>query len=168
MANEVVTAAIMNTHVRDNLVELREAQTCRVYRSSAQSLTNDTVTLIDFNAETSDGPGWHSNTTNPSRVTPTIAGLYLIVGGISFAANGTGSRDVTIWRNGTGGSPVASQGRGAAVTATYSVNWTVTGVFPANGTTDYFSLSGRQDSGGALNVNGGEFLTWMSVTFLGA
>ena len=167
---DVVTASELNTHVRDNLNELRGAQTCRVYRSVTQSLSNDTYALIGMNQETSDVPGWHSTVTNDPRITPTVAGLYLIVAGASFAHNTTGSREIVIVRNGLGGVSVASTGRNIAVNAagSLSANFNVTGVFPANGSTDYFSLAAWQNSGGALNVNGGEFLTWLSVTFLGA
>ena len=165
---DVVTASELNTHVRDNLTELRASQTCRVYRSTAQSISNDTVTLVAMDAETSDAPGWHSTASNTDRVTPTVAGLYLIVAGASFAANDVGSREVSILRNGTGGQSVASMGRGMDVNIVNSANLTITGVFPANGSSDYFGLAVRQNSGGALNVNGGEFLTWLSVTFLGA
>lgn len=164
----VVTASELNTHVRDNLNELRGAQTCRVYRSVTQSLNNDTQTLIGFNAESSDVPGWHSTATNDARITPTIAGLYLVVGAVSFAVNGTGTREVRIYKNGLSGDAVAATGRGVTVNGTNNVSWICTAVWPANGTSDYFSLAGWQDSGGALNVNAGEHVTWLSVTFLGA
>lgn len=167
---DVVTASELNTHVRDNLTELRASQTCRVYRSVTQSLNNNTYTLIGFNAESSDVPGWHSTVTNDNRVTPTVAGLYLVVAGASFAHDTTGSREIVIVRNGLGGDFVTSAGRSIAVDAAggLSANLNVTGVFPANGSSDYFALAAWQNSGGALNTNGGEFLTWLSVTFLGA
>ena len=168
MANEVVTASIMNTHVRDNLLALRESLTCRAYRSTVQSIPNNTNTLLQMNAETSDAPGWHSNSTNTDRITPNVAGLYLIVGQVVFAANGNGVRQAVLYRNGTGGQYIASQGRGTTVSASEAVDVQVMGVYPANGTTDYFGIALYQNSGGALNTVADEGFTWLSVTFLGA
>lgn len=168
VTGEAVSASTMNTHIRDNLLALRAALTSRVYRATTQSIANDTETLVSFDAETSDVPGWHSTSSNADRIVPNESGLYLVVGGASFAQNGTGYRQATIWRNGTGGDAIAQTGRDFDVEGNLSSTLNITGVFPANGSTDYFALGVRQNSGGALNLNGGEFLSWLSVTFLGA
>lgn len=160
---EVVTASIMNTHIRDNLLELRAAPTCRVYRSTSLSLTG-TVTLVDMNAESYDTGGWHSTTSNPSRVTPTQQGLYLVQGGASFAT-GAFDTEAILYRNGTGGTAFASIGGGIYPNGGLSLNLTLAAVYEANGTTDYFSLG--VDTGTSATVNAGEFITWLSVTFLG-
>lgn len=165
---ELVDASDLNALLRDNMNELRSAKTCRVYRSTAGTLTTATLTLVNFDAETTDDEGWHSTSSNTERVTPNIAGLYLVQAGASFGANATGWRELILWRNGTSGQAFSTVGRGVACTGTNSTNWIVTGMFPANGSTDYFSLSVEQNSGGNLTLAGGEFTTWMSVTFLGS
>lgn len=147
----------MNTHIRDNLLELRAAPTCRVYRSTSLSLTG-TVKLVDMNAESYDTGGWHSTTSNPSRVTPTQQGLYLVQGGAWFAS-GSAETEAILYRNGTGGTAFASIGGGTGR------NLTLAAVYEANGTTDYFSLG--VDTLTSATVNAGEFNTWLSVTFLG-
>ena len=168
VTGETVTASQLNTHLRDNLLALREANHCRVYRSSAGTLTTATLTLVNFDAETTDPNGWHSTTSNTDRVTPTIAGYYRVEAGASFGASATGWRELILWRNGTSGQAFSTVGRGVACTGTNSTNWALSGTFPANGSTDYFSLSVEQNSGGNLTLAGGEFATWMSVTFLGS
>lgn len=168
VAGETVTASLLNTHLRDNLTELRSSLTCRAYRSTAQSIPNNTNTLLSMDAETSDTPNWHSTSANTDRITPDVAGLYLIVGQVVFAANSTGVRQAILYRNGTSGQYIASQGRGTTVSATEAVDVNVMGVYPANGTTDYFGIALYQNSGGALNTVADEGFTWLSVTFLGA
>lgn len=168
VTGETVTASQLNTHLRDNMIALRAALTTRVYRSTALSTSTGTAVLVGMDAETTDSPGWHSTSSNTDRITPNLSGLYLVMAGASFAASATGYREVTLWRNGLSGQAIASIGRGIACTGSVSNNLAVSGVFTANGSTDYFGLGVEQSSGGALNVNGGEFLTWLSVTFLGS
>lgn len=165
VAGETVTASVLNTHVRDNLTALRSSLSTVVYRATTQSIPDTTITAIDFDAETTDTPGWHSTSSNTSRITPDVAGLYLVVGGLSLAANATGLREAVLRRSGT---DIARQGQGLVVSASASLTINVTAVAPANGTTDYFELYARQTSGGALNANSGAALTWLAVTFLGA
>ena len=166
---EVVTASQMNTHVRDNLKALREHNTCKVYRSTNGTLTTATLTTVNFDAEAYDPNGWHSTTSNTDRITPTLSGLYLVTAGASFGASATGWREMILWRNGTSGQAFATVGRGVACTGTNSTNWVISGTISCNGSTDYISLSVEQNSGGNLTLAGStEFVTWMSVTYLGS
>lgn len=168
VTGETVTASQLNTHLRDNMIALRSALTCAVYRSTTLSTATATPVLVGMDAELSDSPGWHSTSSNTDRITPTLAGEYLVIGSASFAASATGYREVTLWRNGLSGQSIASAGRGVACTGGVSNNWTVSGTYPANGTTDYFSLGVEQTSGGALNLNAGLAFTRLTVIFLGS
>lgn len=54
------------------------ARVCKVYRSAALTLTNNSAVAIAWDAEELDPNGWHDNSTNPSRITPNIAGKYRV------------------------------------------------------------------------------------------
>ena len=159
---EVVTASIMNTHIRDNLNELRAPRTCRVYRST--SLTVTTAALVNMDGKSFDDPGWHSTITNPSRITQDRQGLYLVQAAGSFAASSSGP-EISLCRNGLAGDAFATIGRGILVGSTLSINLNLSAVYEANGSTDYFSLA--VDAANSTTLNGGEFFTWLSVTYLG-
>lgn len=60
-----------------------------VYRTTTQSIPNNTSTAIGFDAEVTDTDGYHDNSTNNSRITiPTGQGGLYLVGG-SFFQNDT-------------------------------------------------------------------------------
>ncbi len=77
---------------------------CRIYNSSSQTLPNATVTTLTFNSEIFDTDGFHSTSTNTSRITiPTgKAGYYQLSASIYFGiGNATGIRALSITKNGT-------------------------------------------------------------------
>ena len=53
-------------------------QGCRVTRNASQSITNSTVTIINFNAEITDNNVMHDNATNNSRITINVPGIYVV------------------------------------------------------------------------------------------
>jgi len=52
--------------------------TAGVYRDGAQTMLNDTLTLVEWNGELWKSGITHSNTINPERLVITIAGVYNI------------------------------------------------------------------------------------------
>lgn len=60
---------------------------CRVYNSSNISITNGTLTTLTFNSERFDTDTMHSTSTNTGRITFNTAGLYVVGGNISWAAD---------------------------------------------------------------------------------
>lgn len=125
------------------------------YMTSSQNISTGTVTKLVFNAEDYDTNSNFDPTTN-YRFTPTVAGYYQLSTG-AFASVGTAARfGVVIYKNGseagwnfTGG--VTSSGGGST---------TLSSLFYANGTTDYFEVYVAQDSGGTVTINNLSFLTW--------
>ncbi len=100
--NETPGGSIFNTHVRDDLNALRNPPRLRAYKDSNTSLTNGTWTSIAFNQERYKTlAGLHSTVTNSSRLIAALAGTYLGIGYISFAANATGTRALRWLLNGT-------------------------------------------------------------------
>jgi hypothetical protein len=114
------------------------------------SIPSGTITAVDMKTEIRDFFNFHSNVTNPSRVTPTVAGVYRVRGCAMFAANATGSRRAYIGKNGSVQGPISNRINFTANQISVDVEDQVF----CNGTTDYFSLHVFQDSGVALNVVG--------------
>lgn len=143
----MLTAALLNTHLRDNLSFLYNAPSCRVYNSANIShATSGTEQSLTFNSERYDTDTMHSTATNTERITFTTAGKYLVTGHVVWAANATGVRSIHIRANGT--TPLASHEQ-AAHSGENSMSISTVYSFAAG---DYVELRVNQTSGGALNV----------------
>lgn len=119
-----------------------------VYRSAALSIADATDTWVDMDAEQFDAWGMHSLTTNPSRVTATAPGWYMVTGGVRWSHNATGYRLSSIWKN-----------RSERVSEHVFIE-TATNVQPRQVLSglvwmdvgDYVELDVYQNSGGALDL----------------
>lgn len=149
VVGEVVTAALMNVHLRDNISFLANPPRCRL-KTSSQPTNNNAWTAVAFTLEDWDTDNMHSTSTNTSRITATTAGIYQIHGIGQWAANATGQRFVGLSKN---GSVTPNEGRvGGVAPAGTTV--------PALGITNDVSLSATnwvelmvfQDTGAALNI----------------
>jgi hypothetical protein len=144
---------------------------CFLYKSSNQSLSNDTSTVLTFTAEEIDTDGFHDNATNTGRITIPSGkgGKYLFIGYASFETNGTGSRAISFTKNGS--STIASPTRIAALGETGS-DTRVNGQVIANlSAGDYVEMTAYQKSGGNLSVQGDSvdtFRTKFGCVYLGA
>jgi predicted flavoprotein YhiN len=139
---------------------------CSLTKSANQSVNNTTATAITFDTELKDTNAFHDNSTNTSRITIPSgkAGFYLISGQINFASNSTGVRDGAIYKNGT----VMTQ---VFVLGAANGGWTGASVSQIQelAVADYIELFAYQNSGGALNVNGGStYGAAFQVQYLGA
>jgi hypothetical protein len=145
-----LTAAIWKADVTDGVTFLANPPLLEITQSSAQALANSTVTTLAFDTTITDTYGGHSNVTNNSRYTPTVAGWYLCFGMCSFASNVTGGRDLEFRKNGVGITIGQGSGQGAAG----GINTTITAwaLIQCDGSSDYIELAAFQTSGGALNT----------------
>lgn len=75
--------------------------TVRVNKSAAQSIPNNSSTVVTFNGETWDTDTMHDNVTNNSRITFRTAGKYRIWASGGFSAAPESRRAITIRKNGT-------------------------------------------------------------------
>ena len=113
-AGQNLTAAELNTHVRDNEDYLKDALDTsgitsdsalsqikgalygvRAVRTATQSISDASDTAVAYNAtDAFDSDAFHDTSTNNSRITiPTGGdGYYLIGFGLEWAANATGTR----------------------------------------------------------------------------
>jgi hypothetical protein len=87
VTSELVTAALMNTHVRDNVAFLANPPACRVSRSSTQSLTSGTEATLAFDTEQFDTNSMHSTVSNTERITINTAGIYVFSWGTQLSAD---------------------------------------------------------------------------------
>lgn len=141
---------------------------CGLYKdASTQSLSNDTATAITFDAEEFDTDGFHSTSSNTSRITiPTgKGGKYLFIGVCQFASNGTGNRAIDFRVNGT----LVQRGvRLMPVTdATDVTNMQASAILNLVAT-DYVECFAFQKSGGNLNISNGQTVTKFFAYYLGA
>jgi len=101
------------------------------YQSSAQTLSNNTNTKIQFQTESFDTANAFDNTTN-YRFTPLVAGYYQVTGSIAVGTSAT-TIQVSIYKNG-GEYSRAFQPTGN-IAATTSLVY-------LNGSTDYLEIYG--------------------------
>ena len=102
VSGELVTAAIMNTHVRDELNYLYSVQAaCHAYNAANQGVTASAA--LTFDSEDYDVGGLHSTSSNTSRMTiPSgAAGSYLLTTQFRVSALGTSTATVFFRKNGT-------------------------------------------------------------------
>lgn len=152
VANETVTAALLNAHVRDNVAWLAtDAPHCRVYNSANISIAvSGTPQALTFDSERYDVGGCHSTSTNTGRITiPSGAGGKWHFGcNVSFAANATGVRQVYMRLNGT--TTIAFSNDPALGSGDVSIHNLSCDYAVSAG--DYVEVVCNQTSGGALNV----------------
>jgi len=133
-----------------------------VRKTTSQSISNATFTLLTWNSEEYDTSSYHDNSTNNSRLTVPTTGYYLITGVIDVAANATGNRLLEIRKNGAGGQisylfsvPPTTAANGFVPQMSYTLKLTAA---------DYIEAYFYQNSGGSLNVDNGS--KWQ-LSFLG-
>ena len=124
-----------------------------VWHDANQSCADNTNVTLAMNQETFDTDGFHSTTTNNSRLTVPAgkAGKYLVRGLIAYAHDADGYRDIRIHLNGALVSLTRTQ---PPTGATYGAISEASFILAlAEG--DYIELIARQVSGGTLNAETG-------------
>lgn len=136
-------------------------------QATVQSISDATDTAITFGtgSEEIDTHGFHSDTTNTSRVTPTVAGYYRVFGKFHIGARADFSTITAfVFKN---GGVVTRERVGPNATA-LSRTVTVTKILSLNGSTDYVELYGNQDNAAnvAVSTSTGSFACTLEVEFL--
>jgi hypothetical protein len=123
---------------------------CSAYNNTAQSINTATATVLALNNEDFDVGTMHDLVTNNSRVVvPTGGdGLYLVMGGTTFAANATGTRQLLIRKN---GATILAQNLVPIVSAATSLVVQASQIVVL-AAADYVELTAAQTSGGALDL----------------
>ncbi len=124
VSGQILTAAELNAGL----------PTC-VLENAAAALANGSDTTIPFTSEVTDLNGWHSNSVNTSRITPNIAGTYLITMQINDVSGGITRALVKLNKNGAALTiPIVTDTTGIFD------DFNAVGFATANGTTDYFEM----------------------------
>jgi hypothetical protein len=121
--------------------------------AGVHAVANNAMVAMQFGAgsEEWDSPGFHDTVTNNSRVTPTVAGKYLVHGAVSLAGRSDySSIEAVIAKNGTAVPPASTIAVGASNTTEVH---NASALVSCNGTTDYFEVQARQVNVAAASVN---------------
>jgi hypothetical protein len=173
-AGQILTAAQMNTYVRDNITA---GGPCflRVRRAVAQSIAGNTAGAVRFDTEDVDTAGIF--TVSANTITIATAGLYMLSATVGFETNGTGTRGVAIFSSAT----VSGATDAALITAGTRITGNMVG--PASAVTQtvpscstlfnvtagqVFAVMAYQNSGGALNCGNVAEQTTFSAAYVGA
>jgi hypothetical protein len=119
------------------------------YQAVAQTFTNNTAAAATLDSELFDELAGHSTSSNTSRYTPPIPGLYIALACVAFTNGFAGPCSLAVRRNGTllAGTPVSTFH--AVNQAAVANSFTAWGIFDMNGSTDYLEAWGYQNSGGS-------------------
>lgn len=122
--NQLITAAFMNTYIKDNeaehwgrissleakIIPLQRQDVAIVGRNSVQSIANESEVVLQWNFNTHvTEPGMHSTSSNPDKLYAVNDGVHLITLNGGFVPNGTGQRHLAIRL--VGGSTLAFEGQ---------------------------------------------------------
>lgn len=159
---DVYTASTYNTMTAQNINNLRVPPAAVAYRNTGQTLSNATVTIVQFNqTDPIDTDTMHDTSTNNTRITCTTAGVYLVTGNVTFTPNTTlARRRICILKNNTE-TDWQTEAPNVSAAGTGNSALSVTAIIEA-AANDYFELNAYQSSGGNLDVQKG-FLAavWM-------
>lgn len=135
----------------------------QVKRTTTQSITTATPTMVNWDAEDYDTDAVHDNATNNTRLSvPTGTGIVKVIVGacVEWADNSTGDRTISIEKNGAG----AFQGASTKFRTSKNQSWECVYSAPVAVTagTDYFEIEVTQTSGAGLNIVNGSH-TWAAL-----
>jgi len=142
---------------------------CRLFNTTDQTIANATATAVTWNSETFDVGGYHSTSSNTSRITIPSGkdGYYLFSGATRWGGGSTvGVRAMYLYKNGV---EVWAGTFQAPSNTTINETLLYTQIF-AGVATDYFELYVYQTvAGGATyDLHGGSAKTTFQATYLGA
>lgn len=122
---------------------------CRLLHTAVQSVPNNVVTALTWDAESYDPMGMHSLSTNTDQIVVPYNGIYDIKANVSFGNNTTGRRGLRLTVNGT-----LLPGANNLIPASPTGDTTV----PVSATTylvagDIVRAAAFQDTGAGLNLS---------------
>lgn len=101
VTSDPLPASDLNTYVSGILDSLMNPPSAKAYSVASQSIPTGTNTLVTFDSESWDNNSMHSTSTNTSRITVPVAGVYLCSWYVRFAASATlAYRIVQVMKNG--------------------------------------------------------------------
>jgi hypothetical protein len=137
-----------------------------LYNSANQSVSSSTWTATTFDTEDFDTDGFHSTSSNTSRITiPTgLGGKYLFTGLQTWVSNTTSIRALQLYKNGSVSKALFLNAPSPTYETIQSYSFVVDAVAG-----DYFQIFNYQETGSALNLQGGfTFGNHFQAQYLGA
>lgn len=121
---------------------------------SGYSTLHNTDNYIAFTSEDYDPLGWHSTSTNPSRITPNVAGWYWCAGQVNnLNPSGANFRGFAGIRKNRSSAGFDNQFARFDINNYCPDDFSIGGVIYLNGTTDYVELDVAQFSGVTKTTN---------------
>ena len=122
---------------------------CELRKSANQSISNLTDTAVTFDSETFDTDGFHSTSSNTSRITipAGLGGKYRFTFVARFAGNSTGLRNLKFNINGSEGGALYRNSNNGSSAAIFNAS-----IVLDLSAGDYVEMIVFQDSGGSLNL----------------
>lgn len=146
-----ITSAWQNAQVKALSDFITAVPVFSGYASTAQAILGSNVmTALNLDIELLDSDGGHSTVTNTSRYTPTVPGLYLVIGSVGWTASATGDRRLQIGLN---GASVIGSGVSLDPSQVVLCGMQTTALVTMNGTTDYVEVMAAHTAGSTLNTN---------------
>ncbi|MGW5123316.1 hypothetical protein ACWEQ7_04475 [Streptomyces sp. NPDC004069] len=124
----------------------------RGYQATAQSIANNTWVNLSIDTTVYDSDNGHSNSTNNSRYVVQVAGTYLIIGSVGYAANATANRGIRICVN---GSPVTGSFVKTTSSDASGSAGLVSSCHAVCSVGDYIEVQAHQNCGASLNTSTG-------------
>ena len=160
-AGDDILAATIDDILRATLNKPRG----RIRQTTTQTgIVNSTNTALTFTTEDIDSHGYHSTSSNTSRVTPLLAGDYRVTGSLSLGGNTDYTQvQVFLALNGTALAPACRITPGAT-SQTLVIG--TTAIISCNGSTDYFEVwyqatrSGAGTTSTAVSAQFASALEW--------
>jgi hypothetical protein len=141
---------------------------CVLYNSANFSVANNSDVKVTYNSEVLDTDGFHSTSSNTSRITIPAGkgGKYLFFAWGAMAANATGYRQTYFWVNNNSATRFANI-KANPISASLNADFYVSGVVDLVAT-DYVEHIMYQNSGGNLNLIGAQTDGQFGCIYLGA
>lgn len=140
---------------------------CSVYSNSAQTVNNSTNTIATYNSEHYDTNGFHSTTTNTSRITIPSgkAGKYLLNASVAWTGGtAAGLRQWYFYKN---GAEIGMVVRCIIPSGTTDV-WQPGSMIVDAAVGDYFEINVYQTGGSASSLDSGSTRNFFQAVYLGA
>lgn len=145
MAGELVTASLMNIHVRDNLLALATMgqYRCFAYNSGSQTVTAGNTTALTLDSEVYDSGTMHSTSSNTNRILLPVAGVYRIWGASKVTNNNNGTATLHLRKSGAALTPIVNDSFTTSA-GDFEDQWMhVHALLVLDPATDYIDLAGQ-------------------------
>ena len=154
--DENLLASNMRSRVEDVLNFLMNPPMVRLRKTTNQNFTNATFAMVSWDfVEVEVTNMWDSS--QPTRIKPSVPGWYIGSCGWSCNGNTTGLREMNVYKNGatntaTDVNMIRNMGQGYANASWTNVSRGNIFLEQFNGTTDYVEMQLFQNSGGTLGM----------------